>query len=178
MVVVLALLSVAPGLFLPWSLLLLQQLLLLLLCCCCAAAVLPPFSHANLTSAAATTTAATTTTTTSPPPPPPPPPLPPLSSHHRPHHHHHHHHHHHYCYHHHHHHHHHQAKQLNHAKALSSSGRDPDIESMKHKLAELNSTIKEAKTAISDKQREINALKREKEVAAQLERTVQKLTGE
>jgi kinesin family protein 4/21/27 len=66
------------------------------------------------------------------------------------------------------------AKQRKHANAMSK-GKDHHIEAMKQRLVKLNSTIKEAKGAITDKQREINSLKREKEVAVQLRRTVDKL---
>ena len=69
-----------------------------------------------------------------------------------------------------------QAKQMQHANNMSKN--NPNIAMMKQKLAALNSTLKQTKTAISQKQREINSLKREKEVAAQLQRTVEKLKGE
>ena len=46
---------------------------------------------------------------------------------------------------------------------------------MKKKLAELNHTLKETKKAMNTKQRDINKLKRDHELAQQLKRTVERL---
>ena len=67
------------------------------------------------------------------------------------------------------------AKQRNRARALSKT--DPNIAAMKVKLAALNNTVKATKSLMVSKQREINALKRESDLADRLKEEVRKLKG-